>query len=477
MSNSIGQRMTIYQNRHPHRYYLPRHDQPFNAIRDYLTRLAADRARQGVQDWARSAREDYSGWNRAAAQHERMMYGDRGRYFGGDPPPPPGRKSVLFNARKGGYATYQKSMKGKIYRPSTLLYKGVQFDLQESATSSAGRVNYFGHYTHPHRAVIISVCAALAKQLGFMACRDTPTSLQQRFCTNARTAVAGYSIELRYRNEPADTATMLLISTPVTDATSYMGVALVIRDLFYQVFVNTANTQGVYLDTLTLLQYEEIAVAASATKAAPVHLKLADVKVFVDGSSRLKYQNVTLSDAAGTGDTHDVEANPLDGIEYNFQGSKNVLRHTNVGQLQGILTVSGGTGIGYFDSTAFADAEVDVILGSRPNPRVWSSYTKSRSVRLQPGAVSTSFLRKTYEFSVQRWFSLYRRAMQGNAAADTGAAEKTSIGLSRWFALDKMIHDSGDGSTIMNLEVELKMKAVVKISPRRAPTAPYPALT
>jgi len=439
-----------------------------------------------IVDWARrraAAQQNYRDWNRAAGSHE-AMYNEppHGQPPVDEPdvetaPPTSGRKITnRYFVRNLGSSKLGMMERGRTYKPSPLLYKGIQIDLQESRSQSGTRVQYFGHYTHPHKAVIGSICAAMSKQLGYMACRETPSSLQQRFCSSLGTS-AGYRIEIRYRNEPSDTAVVAVTSVNVSDSFTYMDVGNLIRDLLYTVFTNTANTQDVYLDTISLHNFDETVTVGYIVKAQPVIIKFADIKVLVSSSSRLKYQNITLSDSAGSADRHDVEANPLEGIEYNFNGSRNALRHSTLGSSQGVLTVTGNTGIGSFDSTTFADATVDTILESRPNPRVWSTHTTARSVKLSPGVLGTSVLTSTKKLGFQRWFRIYARAMQSTAGVDTGPAEKTSIGRSRWFAMDKMIHDSGDGSTILNLEVELKMKAVIEIRRRKTATAPYNSLS
>ena len=98
-----------------------------------------------------------------------------------------------------------------------------------------------------------------------------------------------------------------------------------------------------------------------------------------------------------------------------------------------------------------------------------------RYVRMQPGTLSKSKLVKVHTMGLRQWLEIYRRSFAGaNLGASSSTSQPTTIGVSRWYGVDKMIHDSTDANTIVDVEYHILVGACVHYKKRTQITAVYP---
>lgn len=445
-----------------------------NAARRWRVAQLYNVGRAMYDSYNRNYRSGLAQWNRDARAYDEAHYGSpafpsagmRHFYY------PKGAPE--FKATYGGPAWLSKPIKGKIFKPSSIPYKGIILRQEASVTATASRKVWFGHYTHPHKSVVTGICYALSKQLGWLMAKHKPTSLQESFGGNI--GLCNIDINIRFRTHTDENDTFSNASTSTSINVTYIGFAVLLRDLFYSMFSDTADTQFLTLDTITCTCQDQTTIGFN-TKVSPVCIRFSDMLVTVDGMSLLKYQNVTLSDSAGSDDRANIEANPLEGFEYEYRGSRNMLKHATTGSAQLSTVVDSVIGYNNFDSTAHPDATVDTIVGNYPTGRDFQFYATTRVVNMQPGVLSKSVLRKVHTMPFVRWLNSYARALKSTYANDTGPSERTKLGRSRYYCVDKMIHDSGDGQTLVNLECENILKVVVKLKPSKIATAAYNSLT
>lgn len=419
------------------------------------------------------------------------------------------RSSLVRHRRKFravGKSRYVHAHKGKKRRRlSKLRFKGVKIVEDTTQKVDDPRTVYFGHYTHPHHAVINSIGLALAKYIGRVCAGHVPSTMEEviggTYTSNANEQL---HVDLLYRERKigsveADTVTQASTIT-VTAGMTYLAFGNLIVDKLYDIFGDKAFTAGTpdvqttmfkrTLESINCRPYDNNTGAAAYVRFKPAHFKASDMKVAVKGCSILKYQNTTLSaETGGSTDVHHVNNNPVEGKIYEGKGSMFNLVNYNLtaGGSEGNLVVDSRYGFGDFGADDFTDPAIDNILEHPPNHRQWKGLSSSRYVRMQPGTISSSLIKKTHLLSLNQWLTSLRAAFvpqttdPGDATGpDIGLSPAksvaTGIGRSRWIALDKMIHDDDDGDTIIQTECHIEVTACVFHKKKSQVTAAYPLI-
>jgi hypothetical protein len=376
---------------------------------------------------------------------------------------------------------YRKIHRGKKKFTDFWNKKGVTVAEDLHGQPTATRTVYFGHYTHPHKAVLQVICHALAKHIGLKCFKHRPASMEDQLGgDNSKSGTQFWFIIVYQDNEEAVSMTED-VGVVISGASTYLQLSIIIRDRLYAIIGDTANTQKRVFDSFKVVQDDTDTAGPTSflSNMAPLTMKAAEMEFVVKGYSEMKYQNSTLS--AGTGgssDRHDINANPLEGKIYDGRGSYFRIKRDDldIDNYQGSLSVESQFGSGSFDPSGFLDGEIGRMLEHPASFKTWYGLKSDRYIRMQPGTMYKSVLKKTHKLRFNTWIRIYSRMMRGSLGFFDTNSQPTSIGTSRWFGLDKMIHDSADPSTVVNTETHVEVSAYLVLKRRAIHTAVYPSI-
>lgn len=384
---------------------------------------------------------------------------------------------------KQGYrmlsARFAKTVKGKKkFTASVFKRKGVTVCEDIHTEVSGARTIYFGHYTHPHKAVIQSICHALAKYINLKCFKAQCASIEEQLGGESTQLYGAFRVTIFYRADNQAATISEDRGANIVGSSTVLQLSILLRDRIYAIIGNTANTQSAVIDGFKIVPAD--AGLNNFTPCSPLVMRAADMTFTVKGYSELKYQNSTLSaNASASSDKHDVNANPVEGKIYLGKGSFFSLKRQDLdtNEHEGHLAVTARYGFGSFGSSDPTDAEVDRILEHPPTHRMWYGLSYSRSVRMQPGTMHKSVLKRVHRLKLNGWLRVYQRVMHGAMGTSSDSvSERTSVGVSRWFGVDKMIHDSNDPNTIMNCEVHVEVGCFMEHRRKTVVTATYPVI-
>lgn len=405
----------------------------------------------------------------------------RGHGFGPRSPisPLPRRYRYLSRRRKmkfhAGNSSYAKMFKGKkVLGIGMIRKKGVQIEFDSHTNVSGARTVYFGHYSHPSKSVLNVLGYALAKYLVTLSCKEVPQSMDQTVGQYGGVAHSIFTIRIFYLTADEQNTALNTFFT-VTSGMTYAQIGEGIRDMLYTIVGNTTATNS---PKITLIKVEPLDSNAPniATLATAAMIPASELKIAVHGHSELKIQNATLGDALGSTDIHDITANPIEGKRYFGDGSffRNKYEGNVVSLLEGNLSVDSLSGLGSFPASAPTDIKMRRVLEFPPTHKQWYGLRGHQYVRLNPGKMTKSLVKGTHMLPLNRWLTIYRRQLDDVHANHDATSAPTSMGKSVWFGFDKMIHDSGDDTTIVNVEYHLKLASCVLRTKKKQITASYP---
>jgi hypothetical protein len=207
--------------------------------------------------------------------------------------------------------------------------------------------------------------------------------------------------------------------------------------------------------TNDLVSIESINVKQTADPGVNnvIDLKTAKLKIYM--SSRLVAQNLTESDTAGTDDhTHvtDIRANPLRGRSY--ETNSNMIMYTNDKQA-GLLADS---------RYSYIVNEPSVELGVQ-SKRHYSNVVKTAEVRLAPGGLKRSDLKKTMLVNFNKYLGIFRQWNEQNGRVDFAFLTPTDtflpLGPSRHFIFEHALKHGGDPNVLVGYETNYFVSAVL----------------
>lgn len=373
---------------------------------------------------------------------------------------------------------FGKMFRGKrIKRAPPMLLRGVGCEFDAHEVMTAPRTIYVGHYTHPSKTTIGVLAQALAKYIGRVACKDNPTSMDQIIGQAGGTHVLrGFHVMIYYQQEKEDT-TSLEEKIAVGGGVTYLAFGNLIETALYNIVGGTSTDNKPLLKHLIVRGYDS-GVDGAYEVASPITIPFSELSVSIRGISELKLQNTTLADTLGSSDIHNIDANPIEGRCYYGKGSQFRVRDTDLvaGASDAQLQVSSTSGVGSLDPATLANARQQRLLEHAGNHKKFYGFSSSQYVRLQPGRMVKSLISKTHTLKFNQWLAVLYRGMFSTEAAHGTLSYPTSIGVSKWYGLDKMIHDSGDGNTLVNTEYHIKMMGVVSRQKKSHITNMYPVL-
>jgi hypothetical protein len=398
----------------------------------------------------------------------------------------PQRRPARKKAKKHRHApaTLQPTIAGpKRFKGSVFKKLGVTVAHDEHEEVTNSRTVYFGHYTHPHKAVIQVICHALAKYINYKCFGAQCASIEDKLGGDSTLSRGSFRVIITYRtNVTADDMTedkgALIVGT-----SSVLTLSTTIRNRLYGIFGDTADSQSIVLDAIKVVP-QDIDTAGSTSfyiPCKPLEMRAQDLTFVVKGYSMMKYQNSTLSETtAPSSDKHDVNANPLEGKIYDGKGSYYNIKRIDLdaNEYEGNLEVNAQTGLGtlYDGGASASDPEVNRLLEHPPTHKVWYGLASSRNTTLNPGAMNRSVISRTHKLKLNGWLRIYARRMKGSLATDGLNSERTSVGRSRWVGLDKSIHDAGDPNTTVNVECHVEVSAYLIERKKNIFTGTYPVI-
>lgn len=388
------------------------------------------------------------------------------------------RNAKVRTARRVGNSSYQATKFGRKRRIDKMRRKGVVVEEDTTVTVSDPRTVYFGHYSHPLFGVQRVVCLSLAKMIGQRVFKHTPMSMEEVVGgSHTIDAKPSWRIEIFYSNREHDNEDVDRVQHLFSGTDTYLTVA----DQIYAMLALICETGGGTINRQPV-RIREITVNQSISPGGiGLHtFKAADIKVAVRGQSYMKYQNATLADTAGSSDRHDINANPVEGRCYFGKGSMFELKRRGDfligGNGEGNLTVDSRYGFGSFGADDFTDASIDRLMEHPPRYFMWYGMKHDRYCRMQPGTMAKSSLSGTHLLKLNQWLRYFQGEISTTAANVSGVQKKTSMGQSRWFGVDKMIHDSTDDATIINIETHVRLTGCAYYKRKVGMTGPIPSI-
>lgn len=387
----------------------------------------------------------------------------------------PGRSSKMYrfgNFRMG------KLKKGKKVRGcSKMRSRGICVQDDGEATITGSRTVYLLHYSMPHATTLLALSHALAKMIGVKLSGRVPMSLNDEFC-NLGLAVDGYTIVISYRaTNDATTVQVSTISVAVT--ATYLEVGRQIRDFLFSMVTDVGEVP--LIEEIEAKQNYQTTLT-NFVNARPFTWKASEITLVVRGISALKFVNVTQTLATGgSTDRHDINAQPLEGREYYGSGSQfrpKMFSHT-ASEGEGIITSDPITGVKDFVWDAFTNGDIDRLFEHPPNHKSFYGFNYHRFVRLAPGRMHKSLVSSSHKLTLNRWIKVLHPALAhtNNTALTTSAINpKTSIGNTKMYGFDKVIHNVGDADTKLDYEYHVKMVAAAYHHRKKSITATYPAI-
>ena len=375
---------------------------------------------------------------------------------------------------------YQDSFYGPKRKIDKLRKKGVVIESDETRTVTGSRTVYFGHYTHPIWGVQRVVCLALAKLIGRVVFKHVPSSIEDRVGGNDGFTKTECIIRVYFTSRIHQDQDLEWVEQTIHSGDSYSKLADVIYNRFAEIF-SFGNADDEKMVQKIVVYPVESATGSLANMGTAHTFNAADLKIAVRGQSYMKYQNSTKSElgAGGSTDKHDINANPVSGRCYYGKGSLFALKRADdrtPSHQGGALRVDSRHGVGSFDVWSFADDKIDRMLQFPPNYKMWYGLKHDRHVRMQPGTLSKSTLAKTHLLKLNQWLKIFQGELESTAASNSAFNKRTSIGVSRWYGVDKMIHDDSDDHTTINVETHVRLVGCAYWKPKSQVTAPYPAI-
>lgn len=388
----------------------------------------------------------------------------------------------LMSSRKVGRSSFGKMKYGPKRKTSKFRKVGVVIEEDLTTNVADPRTVYFGHYTHPQSATINIIFYALAKLLFVKATHQVPSTLEETIQGKLGGITASsYYLTLRWRSAPHQYDSIQEVNITVAPTVTVKGLGELIRDAVRGVYIaQKAVISGDGIIWENMSWRPDGGGAGVLAVGDCFSLNMSDMKIAVRGQSYLKIQNATLADNLGSSDRHDVNANPVEGRCYYGKGSLFPLKYTGIGSGasgsagESKLEVDSRYGFGNFGADDATNAEIDRILEHPPKGYMFHGIQHDRYVRLQPGTMSKSTLASTHLLSFNRWMNIYKSELEINAAPV--GTKKTSIGVSRWYGVDKMIHDSTDDVTSINTECHIRLVAAAYYKRKYQMTAAHPVI-
>lgn len=396
-----------------------------------------------------------------------------------DPEDPPDIE-IPMPKRYHTKSRYQNPYYGPKRKIDKLRKKGVVIESDETRTVTGSRTIYFGHYTHPIWGVQRIVCLSLAKLIGRVVFKHIPSSIEDLVGGNDGFTKVDSIIRFYFTSRIHEEQDLRHVEATLATGDTYSKLA----DTLYNLLADIINST--YIDDEKMIQkilvYPVESATGSLANMGVAHtFKAADLKIAVRGQSYMKYQNATKSEAGlgGSTDKHDINANPVSGRCYYGKGSLFALKRADdrtAGYQGGALRVDSRHGVGSFDVWSFNDNKIDRMLQFPPNYKMWYGLKHDRHVRMQPGTLSKSTLAKTHLLKLNQWLKIFQGELDTTAVNNSAYNKRTSIGVSRWYGVDKMIHDDADDNTTINVETHVRLVGCAYWKPRAQITAPYPAI-
>lgn len=211
--------------------------------------------------------------------------------------------------------------------------------------------------------------------------------------------------------------------------------------------VNVQNL-NISFQTIALLNQDSV----SNKSALYWRLDLRDCFVRYDFVSTLKLQNRTGGNNDASTSTTDVEANPLQGRQYDLGVNQVLLKQASVVPTVGLPTfkmdaVTGMVEIPYFDIDY--DAQMSATLLRPPNSSAFRYCKGFSNIYLAPGQIKYGKAKRSGSMNLDKFWELVLYGMAGTATSENAL----QFGCAQLFGLEKMMRtDTGTAKVTVGFE-------------------------
>lgn len=388
----------------------------------------------------------------------------------------PGPKAITAKSpmkRKYSLRTtgsYGGKFSGRKYRKiSSASFKGCVLTYESNGTVSDSSCAYIGHNSHPLyltlRAIGWSIARLLAKKWGI-----DFTNFNHDINGPDATAASDIRMVITKRT------TFNGICNDSTVTLSNMTWAQLGDQIAHHLLAECSSSDIFY--EIVRLKFAQKVQSISAGAGSEVHtipepkppiiLHGSHLKISVSGWSKLKLQNQTVSasgDAVATEQVDDITNNPLTGKKYFGKGQYHLMKFiddydTSAPALYyasdyGLLTLAPETATS-LEGTALK------VLRKPQNYKVFGNCFANCGVKLGPGEIKSSVVKKSYSMSLNKWIKFLFPVFRSSAnifSAPTGH-HMCQIGSNSFFAFEHMVNTGSEPSVDIGYQLDNRVKAV-----------------
>lgn len=343
------------------------------------------------------------------------------------------RRSAITAKSAGFFKAGKKGSKKRYKKRYTASRKGVLATFEIGGTAADDHCIYIGHTTCPPNRMRYMMMHAIIKAILWPMC-VYPESVN----LTIPECGTGDIFRLHYRVDSESATSPVNLDATVSGTTTPEQLVT---------FFLTSTTFEQFTNQVEFIRFEFIP-DPTAGKLTYKRIVLSNAKLVLTTKSTFKIQNRSINEA-GDEDANDVDNVPLYGKHYTGKGSGAQYVKAQTGfrpfiahNSNGIIARSAGT---------------DETLHEPPNPYHFSNVTKCAKAHLDPGQIKTNTL--TYKASVP--FYRLLPSMFGDISDPT--FKKTSVGKFAMFALERMIHATGEEPELTcAYEHNLELTAMLK---------------
>jgi hypothetical protein len=373
---------------------------------------------------------------------------------GGDPPAQSAKKKMKLyyggNYHYGGRFRRPRYKKSSIYSKQGAMLK---VDSGGTIAGTATATTYIGHSTCASKKVFIAACMALVRALARRA-GITFTSFDEEIFRHWDGTTYSDRGRIRVEYEIYDATGKAAGESfvyQIADSENWGSLAVGLQSAFETPIAGT-SADDIHSIKFRSMTWEgatnDATTSAFVQPIARLDLDRCMVKLSMTSSLRL--QNRTLAEAHGgaSADAHEsvhhVENNPLCGRVYEVDGINGLRTRKMIdGDNNFELDASTTTGmiLDHSNNTTLY-TEAQERLHPPPVKEMWAGRVKSSYVKLGPGVIKTSFLKKTTKIGFNKLVHKLKFYIMN------GAHRLAWLGNCRVYALEKMMHVNANDPAI-----------------------------
>lgn len=341
-----------------------------------------------------------------------------------------GKNVGPLNARSGKRlnARYKVKRKGTQYKADEL---GMSLNMELGGTITDPYCVYIGHASCPSQVIRRVVFGAMLKRL-LTGIRLMPESLTEPIGNLAATD----QVKLYYRKGYGDSAAAInTITTNCVPGGTFAG----LLDSFVNNYV-LERQADVSANIEWYFTKLEFVPASDQVDLNLVRINLVEADVTFYSNSQLKIQNRTSTGVDD--DADDVDNQPLMGKAYYCKGSGTLTRRQTAQAGTKVLNMFGSRRSGLYEEVS-NNAGNPVEFREPPKPWHYANVSKHEAIKIEPGVIRKSYLKSKYTMKLS---TLMKLLLQNTEKVGLTAEDFTTLGESKFYALEKTIEIVNDGT-------------------------------